>query len=101
MKSINSVEEYIELYPGEVQFILNKIRQIVLMIVPEAVESISYGMPAYKLNKKPLIILQLLKITLVCMQRPTDIKHLKKNLLVINKEKVPFNFHWTKKCLIL
>ena len=55
MKSINSVEEYIELYPGEVQVILNKIREIVLTIVPEAVESISYGMPAYKLNKKPLI----------------------------------------------
>jgi uncharacterized protein YdhG (YjbR/CyaY superfamily) len=34
---------------------LNKIREIVLTIVPEAVESINYGMPAYKLNKKPLI----------------------------------------------
>lgn len=55
MKSINSVEKYIELYPAEVQVILNKIREIVLSIVPEAVESISYGMPAYKLNKKPLI----------------------------------------------
>jgi uncharacterized protein YdhG (YjbR/CyaY superfamily) len=55
MKSINSVEEYIELFAAEVQLTLNKIREIVLTIVPEVVESISYGMPAYKLNKKPLI----------------------------------------------
>ncbi len=55
MKSINSVEEYIELFAAEVQITLNKIREIVLTIVPEVVESISYGIPAYKLNKKPLI----------------------------------------------
>lgn len=30
-------------------------RKIVQENAPEAVESISYGMPAYKLNKKPLV----------------------------------------------
>jgi hypothetical protein len=37
MKSINSVEEYIELFAAEVQITLNKIREIVLTIVPEVV----------------------------------------------------------------
>lgn len=34
---------------------LEKIRQIVKEIVPEAEEVISYGIPAFKYNKRPLI----------------------------------------------
>jgi uncharacterized protein YdhG (YjbR/CyaY superfamily) len=55
MKSFNTFDEYISQSSDEVQDILKKIRTIVLTVAPEAVESISYGMPAYKLNKKPLI----------------------------------------------
>jgi uncharacterized protein YdhG (YjbR/CyaY superfamily) len=50
-----SVDEFVANYPPEMQAILTKIRQIILTAAPEAVESISYGMPAYKLNKKPLV----------------------------------------------
>lgn len=35
--------------------ILNKIRNIIISKAPEAIESISYGMPAYKTNGKPLV----------------------------------------------
>jgi uncharacterized protein YdhG (YjbR/CyaY superfamily) len=55
MNSVNTFEEYIARSTDEVQEILRKIRNIILTIAPESVESISYGMPAYKLNKKPLV----------------------------------------------
>lgn len=51
----NSVEEYIETFPNEVQIIMQKIRNSIKKIAPEAIESISYGMPAYKTIGKPLV----------------------------------------------
>lgn len=51
----NSVEEYVETFPNEVQIIMQKIRNDIKKIAPEAIESISYGMPAYKTNGKPLV----------------------------------------------
>lgn len=51
----NSVDEYIRSFPEEIQLALNKIRAIVKEKAPDAVESISYGMPAYKLKGKPLL----------------------------------------------
>ncbi|MCB9224911.1 MAG: DUF1801 domain-containing protein [Crocinitomicaceae bacterium] len=50
-----TVEEYISNYPKDVQSILQKIRSIITNCSPNSIESISYGMPAYKLNKKPLV----------------------------------------------
>lgn len=50
-----SVEEYIQTFPKEIQLILEKIRVIILKNAPQATESISYGMPAYKANGKPLV----------------------------------------------
>lgn len=50
-----SVDEYIESFPKDTQTLLNKIRIIIIENAPKAEESISYGMPAYKLNGKPLV----------------------------------------------
>ena len=50
-----SVDSYISTYDKEVQYRLLKIREIIFEKAPDAVEGISYGMPAYKLNKKPLV----------------------------------------------
>ena len=55
MKSIASVEEYISNYPESTRQLLFRIQQIVKENAPDSVESISYGMPAYKLNGKALI----------------------------------------------
>lgn len=52
---MKTVEEYIQQFPEEVQQVLNDIRALIKETAPEAVESISYGMPAYKTNKKPLV----------------------------------------------
>lgn len=55
MAKVNSVDEYIGQFPVNVQEILLKIRQIIREIAPDAIEEIAYAMPAYKLNKKPLV----------------------------------------------
>jgi uncharacterized protein YdhG (YjbR/CyaY superfamily) len=50
-----SVDEYIQTSPTEVEPILNRIRELITKTATEAVESISYGIPAYKQNGKPLV----------------------------------------------
>jgi uncharacterized protein YdhG (YjbR/CyaY superfamily) len=52
---MNEVDKYILQFPEEVQEILRRIRKLILDRAPGAEESISYGMPGYKLNRKPLV----------------------------------------------
>lgn len=51
----HNTDEYIAAFPKYVQEILEQIRAVIKQTAPEAQESISYGMPAYKLNGKPLV----------------------------------------------
>ncbi len=53
--SIKTVDEYISKYPKSSQDILVEIRKIVKKVAPDAVESINYGMPAYKTFGKQLV----------------------------------------------
>lgn len=55
MKTYNSVDEYLAEIPENVRAILQKIRELIKEIAPTATEGIAYGMPAYKLNGKPLV----------------------------------------------
>jgi uncharacterized protein YdhG (YjbR/CyaY superfamily) len=50
-----TVDEYIRSFPADIQTILKKVRETIKKNAPDAVESIAYGMPAYKLNGKPLV----------------------------------------------
>jgi uncharacterized protein YdhG (YjbR/CyaY superfamily) len=50
-----SVKDYIQRFPPAVRARLVSIRELILFIAPEAVESIAYGMPAYKIQGKPLV----------------------------------------------
>ena len=52
---MKEVDEYIDSFSKDIQVILHKIRRIILASHPTIEESIAYGMPAYKLNKKPLV----------------------------------------------
>ena len=52
---MENVNEYIKQFPSEVQFHLEQLRQTIKSIAPEAVELISYKMPAYKTNGKILV----------------------------------------------
>jgi len=53
--TVKTIDEYIISFPDEVQVILNKVRTTIKKSAPQAVEGISYGMPAFKLNEKPLV----------------------------------------------
>ena len=45
-----TIDEYIKAFPDDVQRILEKMRKTIRDAAPEAVEAISYQMPAFKLN---------------------------------------------------
>ena len=49
------VDHYVKEFPTEIQILLEQMRGAIKSVVPDAVESISYGMPAYKSNGKPLV----------------------------------------------
>lgn len=49
-KSFNNIDEYISLFPENVQLILKELRQNIKEIAPESKEVISYQMPTFKLN---------------------------------------------------
>lgn len=53
-KTATTVEMYLNAFSGEVREKLETLRMLILSVDPTIEESISYGMPAYKLNKKPL-----------------------------------------------
>lgn len=50
-----TVEEYIRAFPNSTQVLLKQVRAVIKENAPEAEELIGYGMPGYKLNKKPLV----------------------------------------------
>jgi uncharacterized protein YdhG (YjbR/CyaY superfamily) len=52
---MDKVDLYIKQFPSDVQEILKKIRKLVKENAPNAEELISYGIPGYRTNKKPLV----------------------------------------------
>ncbi len=50
-----TVDEYLAGFEGEVRARLDTMRQVIRAAAPDAVESISYGMPAYKVDGRPLV----------------------------------------------
>jgi len=54
-KQFKTIDEYIKTFPKDVQAILEKMRQTIRKAAPEAVETISYQMPTFKLNGRGLV----------------------------------------------
>lgn len=50
-----SIDEYISGFPENVQKNLEEIKQTIQNAAPEAVEAISYAMPAFTIQGKPLV----------------------------------------------
>lgn len=55
MEKYTTVDQYLSQQIPTTKIILESLRTLIKTTCPDAVESISYGMPAYKFNKKPLI----------------------------------------------
>ena len=50
-----TIDEYIATFPKDVQDLLEKIRETVKAVAPEAEETISYAIPSFKFNGKYLV----------------------------------------------
>jgi len=54
-KQFKTIDAYIQTLPKDVQTILQKVRKTIQEAAPDAVETISYQMPTFKLNGKGLV----------------------------------------------
>jgi uncharacterized protein YdhG (YjbR/CyaY superfamily) len=54
-KRFTTIDEYISTFPGEIQAVLEQVRQAIHNAVPEAAETMSYGIPTFDLNGKHLV----------------------------------------------
>jgi len=52
---MKTIDEYIGTFPENVQGLMRQLRATILKNAPDAVESISWGMPAFKTYGKPLV----------------------------------------------
>lgn len=80
MNTYTSVEEYILNQRLEVRELLNNLRVLIKKIDSSLVESISYGMPAYKLNGKPVIYFAVQKTHLGIYPTPIAVSKFKQDL---------------------
>lgn len=54
-KPFTTIDAYISTFPNEVQVILERVRETIQKVIPEASEVISYGMPTFNLNGQHLV----------------------------------------------
>lgn len=54
-KKFDTIDEYIESFPGNIRSILEKLRSTIREAASEAVESMSYDMPTFKLKGQRLV----------------------------------------------
>jgi uncharacterized protein YdhG (YjbR/CyaY superfamily) len=54
-KKFKTMDEYVRSFPPDVQKILEQLRTTIKEIVPEAEETISYGIPTFNLNGHHLV----------------------------------------------
>lgn len=90
------VDLYIGTFPPEVQERLNNIRQLIKNIAPEAIESISYGMPAYKVKGKPLVYFAGYKNHIGLYATPSGHEAFKKELSLFKQGKGSVQFPLNK-----
>jgi len=79
-KQFRTIDEYIKIFLQDVQSILERMRQTIRKAAPEAVESISYQMPTFKLNGKNFVYFAGYKNHIGFYPVPSGIRAFKKEL---------------------
>ena len=79
-KQFKTIDEYIKASPTDVQGILQSLRLTIRKAAPEAVETISYQMPTFKLNGKGLVYFAAFKNHIGFHPIPSGIEAFKKEL---------------------
>lgn len=93
---MESVKSYIESFPKDVQKQLQQVRKTILQIAPLADEDISYNMPAYKLNGKPLVYFAGYKDHIGFYATPSGHKAFSKELSLFKQGKGSVQFPLSK-----
>jgi len=78
-KQFKTIDEYISMFPDEVQTILNQVRQTIRGAAPEAGETINYQMPTFTLNGN-LVHFAAFKTHIGFYPTPTGIEAFKEEL---------------------
>ena len=91
-----TIDEYVETFPKDVQSVLQKIRQAVQEAAPDAVETISYQMPAFKLNGRVLVYFAAFKSHIGFYPTPSGIASFEKELSPYQKGKGTAQFPLNK-----
>src|SRR5919106_211179 len=93
----HSINEYIKTFSDDVQIILEKISQSIQKAAPKATEGISYGIPTFKLNGKPLVYFAAWKNHIGFYPTPSAAKYSNESCQCINKVKDQSSSHWTNR----
>ncbi len=97
MKTYKSVDEYIKKADKDKQSVLCEVRALVAKTVPKAEEGISYGMPAFKFNGKPLFYFAAMKVHLGLYPTPGPVKTLASQLKDFSTSKGCVRVPWNTK----
>lgn len=96
LNSPQTVAAYLKGFPAKQRAQLKQLQQLIRAVAPQAVESISYQMPAYKLNGKPLVYFGRFKGHLSIFALPSGIKAFAKELALYKKTKSSVHFSYKK-----
>lgn len=92
MTKNKTIETYINNYPKEVQKLLLSIKELINKITPEAEETISYGIPTFKLNGVNLVHFAAYKKHLGFYPTPSAITAFEKELIKYKQAKGSVQF---------
>ena len=89
---MKTIDDCIAAYPQDVQVLLQDIRKTIQNAAPEAVETISYGIPTFKLKGKNLVHFSATKKHIGFYPTPDAIDRFKKELTDYNLSKGTIQF---------
>ncbi len=95
-KQSKTIDEYIATFPKNVKDVLEKIRQAIRESAPEAEETISYGIPAFRLNGRVLVYFAAWKNHIGFYPIPSGAKAFKKELAPYKQGKGSVQFPFDK-----
>src|SRR5512136_530261 len=90
--AFKTMDEYIGKFPKDVRDILEELRRVIRESAPGAEETISYGMPAFKLNGKALVFFAAWKNHIGFYPIPSAIEAFKKELSPFKQAKGSVQF---------
>ncbi|HEY7733307.1 MAG TPA: DUF1801 domain-containing protein [Nitrososphaera sp.] len=87
-----TMDEYINTFPKDVQIILERVKRSIHETAPEAIEAISYGIPTFKMNGRSLVHFAAWKNHIGFYPNPTAAKAFNKELSAYKQGKGSVQF---------